>query len=175
MGLEKLRKNIDKIDSEIIKLLNLRINYASQIGKIKKKKDMEFYVPSREQAIFESLKRENKGPFPDAALKSIYKEILSATRSIQHPLKIAYFGPEATFTHMASKKQFGSSAEYIPVKSIKDVFLEVEHGWVDYGVVPIENSTEGVVNYTLEMFVDSNIKIYEEIFIEISNKLLYLY
>ncbi|MBI5417527.1 prephenate dehydratase [Candidatus Poribacteria bacterium] len=172
MDISVLRKKVDEIDNKIIDLLNDRSNLAIDIGKIKREKSMEYYVPAREQAIFEKIQKLNKGNFPEASLKSIYREIMSATRAIQLPLKIAYFGPRATFTHMASLKQFGTSADYVSVKSIKDVFMEVEHNRANYGVVPIENSTEGVVNYTLDMFVDSNLTIYAEIYMEISHYLL---
>ncbi|MBI4652260.1 prephenate dehydratase [Candidatus Desantisbacteria bacterium] len=185
MELDELREKVDELDDKIIELLNKRLDLALCIGKVKHEKSLDFYVPSREQAILERIEKQNKGAFPDSSLKSIYREIMAAARFCQHPLKIAYFGPKATFTHMASIKQFGSSAAYIPVKSIKDVFMEVEHDRVDYGVVPIENSTEGVVNYTFDMFIDSNfktytddmfidsnLKIYAEIFLEISHYLL---
>ncbi len=172
MGIAEIRKKVDDIDDKIVELLNDRANLALEIGKIKRDKALEFYVPAREQSIFTRLENQNKGPFPKNSLKSVYKEIMSATRAMQYPVKIAYFGPEATFTHMAALKQFGSEADFIPVKSIKDVFMEVEHGRANYGVVPIENSTEGVVNYTLDMFIDSSLKIYSEIFLEISHYLL---
>lgn len=172
--LEKLRQEIDRIDSEILRLLNERAKAAIGIGKIKKEEKMAAHVPQREREIFERLEKENKGPFPNEAIRVVFREIMSASLSLEHPLKVAYLGPKATFTYLACMKQFGVFADHIPVNSIKEVFSVVERGLADYGVVPIENSTEGVVNHTLDMFVDSNLKITSEILQEVSHHLLSL-
>ncbi len=172
--LEKLRKDIDRIDSEILRLLNERANAAIEIGKIKKEEKMAAHVPQRERQVYERLEKENQGPFPNEAIRVVFREIMSASLSLEQPLKVAYLGPKATFTYLACMKQFGVFANYIPVNSIKEVFTEVERGLADYGVVPIENSTEGVVNHTLDMFVDSNLKITSEILQEVSHHLLSL-
>ena len=171
-GLEELRKEIDRIDTEILMLLNERAKTAVEIGKIKKDEKMAAHVPHREREVYERLEKENKGPFPNEALRVVFREIMSASLSLEQPLRVAYLGPKATFTHLACMKQFGVFANYIPVNSIKEVFAEVERGRADYGVVPIENSTEGVVNHTLDMFVDSNLKITAEIQQEVSHHLL---
>lgn len=170
-----LRKEIDKIDSRILDLLNKRAEIAIKIGaeKFKVKKD-NFHVPDREINIYKRLLKLNKGPFPDNSLRAVYREILSATLSIEKPLKIAYLGPEGTFTHLAGLKQFGSSANYMPLKNIERVFIDVEKRRADYGVVPIENSIEGIVNYTLDMFIVSHLNICAEILLEISHNLLSL-
>ncbi len=122
--------------------------------------------------ILERLLSRNKGPFPSDTLKAVYREILSSSLSLERPLRVAYLGPRATFTHMAGMQQFGLVAQYLPVETIKDVFSEVERGRTDFGVVPVENSTEGVVNYTLDMFIDSDLKIYAEIMLEVSQNLM---
>lgn len=170
--IEKLRDEIDAIDEEVLKLLNKRSNVVLEIAKIKRENKVKFYSPEREQQIIERLISLNKGPFPNDALKALYREILSASLSIEEPLKVAYFGPVATFTHLAALRHFGSSAAFIPVDSIKDVFEAVDSGKAEFGVVPIENSNEGVISYTLDMFMDYDLKITAEIMLEVSHNLL---
>ena len=160
------------MDSEILKLLNERAKVALKINKVKEQNKESYYSPQREKTIFEKLSKMNKGPFPNESVISIFKEIISASRSVGRPLKIAYWGPEATYTHLAAMMRFGSSVKYIPISSLSDIFIEVERKRCDYGVVPIENSTEGVVNYTLDIFVDSELKICSEIMLKISHNLL---
>jgi chorismate mutase/prephenate dehydratase len=172
MDLKSLREKIDKIDNEILTLLNQRTRAVREIAKLKAKAKQEFYVPHREKKIVERLLKKNKGPLPSEALRGIFQEILNASRSIQKKLKVVYLGPEATFTHLAAVKNFGKYAIFTPAKSIADVFSEVEKGRSDYGVVPIENSTEGVINHTLDMFVSSELKICSELLLEISHNLL---
>ena len=158
------RKEIDRIDDEILRLLNERSKSVIEIGRIKKEQDADanLHTPAREAAIIERLVSHNSGPFPSEAIRPVYREIMSASLSLEGPQKVAYLGPRATFTHMACMQKFGSSAQYIPVHSIKEVFNEVERGRANFGVVPIENTTEGVVNHTLDMFIDSNLLIYGE-------------
>lgn len=171
-GLGKLREQIDGIDSRILDLLNKRANIAIEVAKIKRKQNLKFHSPERERAILERITGSNEGPFPNDALRVIFREIISASLSLEEPLKVAYFGPEGTFTHLAAVRHFGSSAFYIPQESIRTVFDAVESGKADYGIVPIENSTEGAVNYTLDMFVDCELKIASEVMLEISQNLL---
>jgi len=170
--LNELRKQIDDIDRRILDLLNKRAETAIKIGKAKQDKNLSIHSPEREKEILRRLTEINKGPFPDNVLRLIYEEILSASLSLQQPLKVAYLGPSATFTHLASIRNFGSSAEYISESTIKGVFEAVTRGKAQYGVVPIENSTEGVINSTLDMFVDSDLKIAYEIMLEIKHNLL---
>ncbi|MBI4391345.1 MAG: prephenate dehydratase [candidate division NC10 bacterium] len=172
MTLEDLRKRIDAIDEQILKLLSERAAVVQEIGQLKLREGLDFHAPQREEEILERLTQQNPGPFPETAVRSVYREIISACRSLEHPLGVAYLGPRATFTHLACLKRFGDGAEFLPVRSIRDVFLEVEKGKVEYGVVPIENSTEGVVSHTLDMFVDSDLKICGEILLEVSHHLL---
>jgi len=174
--IEKLRQKIDLIDREILRLLNERARIAREIGRIKKERNLEIHVPERERAIFEKLLRLNRTEFgeefPPEALVHIYREIISACLSLEKPLRIAYLGPKATFTHQAALEFFGFSAHYVPCTTIRDVFAEVESERADYGVVPVENTIEGVVNYTLDMFLESDLKISGEIVIPISLHLL---
>ncbi len=175
-SIEELRKRIDRIDEEILELLNERARIAKEIGEIKKIKNMEIHVPERERAIFEKILRLNREKFgeefPPEALIHIYREIISACLSLEKSLKIAYLGPKATFTHQAALEYFGFSAQYIPCITIRDVFMEVESERADYGVVPVENTIEGVVNYTLDMFLESDLKISGEVVIPINLHLL---
>lgn len=170
--LDKLREKIDDIDLKILKLLNKRTKIVLNIRKAKKDKHLNIHSPEREREILERLKNLNPGPFPNDVLKSIYREIFSASLSLEQPLKVAYLGPSATFTHLAARRQFGSSTEYLSESTIKAVFEAVIRDKAQYGVVPIENSTEGVVNYTLDMFIDSDLKIAFEIMLEITHNLL---
>ena len=174
--LSQLRKEIDQIDEKILELLNKRARIARKIGELKKKNNLEVHIPERERQIFERLLKLNRErfseSFPPEALLHIYREIISACLSLEKPLKIAYLGPKATFTHQASLEYFGFSAQYVSCPTIRDVFLEVESGRADYGVVPVENTIEGVVNYTLDMFLESDLKISGEVVIPINLHLL---
>ncbi len=174
--LKELRREIDAIDEEILKLLNQRAKLAKRAGEIKKSMGLEVHVPEREREIINRIIRLNKElygeEFPTEAVVHIYREIISACLSLEKELKIAYLGPKATFTHQAALEYFGFSAHYVPVSTIGDVFREVETGRVDYGVVPVENTTEGVVNYTLDMFLESDLRIVGEVVIPIKLNLL---
>jgi len=170
--LDRLRRAIDEVDLKILELLNKRAHIVLQIKKAKDDKQLNIYSPEREREIIERLTGLNQGPFPNEALRLLYREILSASLALQQPIKVAYLGPPATFTHLAAMRQFGSSTEYAPVSTIKAVFGMVTSGDARYGVVPIENSTEGVVNYTLDMFIDFDLKIVYEIMLQISHNLL---
>lgn len=170
--IEKLRDEIDAIDEEVLKLLNERSRIVLEIASIKRGNRVKFYSPERERQIIERLTSLNKGPFPNDVLKALYREILSASLSLEEPLKVACLGPLATFTHLAALRHFGSSAAFMPVESIKSVFEAVDSGKAEFGVVPIENSNEGVVSYTLDMFIDYDLKITAEVMLEVSHNLL---
>ncbi|MCA1927220.1 MAG: prephenate dehydratase [Calditerrivibrio sp.] len=173
-SLDNLRKKIDEIDDTILDLLNKRAKFVIEIGHIKKAQNASLYVPSRERAIYERLKSKNEGPFPNDALRNVFREIISASLSLEEVQKVAYLGPQGTFTNLAAIKHFGLSAKPVPCRSITEVFEDVEKRRCDYGVVPIENSLEGVVNHTLDMFSQSNLKICGEIFLEVSHHLMNL-
>lgn len=172
MDLKNLRKTVDNIDKRIIRLLNMRAKTTLDITKLKRKSGKSVYSPDREREVLKKLAIINKGPLSSNALDAIYREIMSCSLSLDRPLRIAYLGPEATFTHLAALKRFGSQVEYIATNSITDVFLEVERDNADYGVVPIENSVEGVVSHTLDMFVDSELKICSQIILDVVHHLL---
>ena len=172
MSLEKLRKQIDGLDAELVKLLNERIKVALEIGKTKKEQGGEIYVPSREKAVFDRIAALNNGPLPEESARAIYREIMSAALALESNLKIAYLGPPATFTHQAAHAKFGASVDYHPVGTITDVFTAVERGTADYGVVPIENSIEGAVTHTFDQFTGTPLKICAEIYLPVSLYLL---
>ncbi len=172
MKIATLRRKIDQIDSQIVLLLGDRAELVLAIGQEKAKAKLNVHVPQREEEIVTRLIRQNKGRFPAHAIRPVFREIISACRAVQGPLKLAYLGPEGTFTHLACTRRFGGSALFVPAHTIGDVFAEVEKSNVEYGIVPIENSSEGVVSHTLDMFVDSDLKICGEILLEVSHSLL---
>lgn len=168
-NIEKLRKQIDKIDEDILKLLNERAQIAIKIGNIKSRNALYPWDPQREKEIFDRLAELNQGPFSHQALFNIYHEIIAATRQLQQPISVAFLGPETTFSHMAAVKQFGGVAHFFHTPTIKDVFLEVEKGRCNYGVVPVENSVEGIVGYTLDMFLQSELNVCGEVYVRINH------
>ncbi|MEW6039950.1 MAG: prephenate dehydratase [Elusimicrobiota bacterium] len=171
-SIKEMRTVIDNVDRKILELLNQRARHSIEIGKIKKEHNREFYIPDREKEILKRLAGLNKGPMPGESVNEIFSEILHSSRALQKKLKIAFLGPEATFTHQAAVKNFGSSCEYVSEKAISDVFRAVEKRRADYGVVPVENSTEGIINHTLDMFLESELSICAEINIAIEQCLL---
>jgi chorismate mutase / prephenate dehydratase len=170
--LMNLRSKIDRIDIDILNRLNERARITLAIGRIKEQSSKPVFSPVREADIYKKLLNNNKGPIKNESIQAIYSEIMSASLSLQNRLKIAYLGPKATFTHIAALKKFGKSLDYIECASISDVFAEVERQRASYGVVPIENSTEGAINHTLDMFVDSDLKICSEVYLPIVQNLL---
>src|SRR5438445_1449454 len=157
---------------QIVKLLNERTKHVLAIGEIKLKAGEEIYAPHRERAVLHRLCRRNQGPITNESLRAIYREVMSSALSLEKLMTIAYLGPEATFTHQAAIRRFGASLLYSSQKTIADVFAEVSKNRADYGVVPIENSTEGVVTHTLDMFVDSDLKIVAQIVLRVQHRLL---
>ncbi len=161
-SIEKLRRKIDDIDAKIVDQLVRRAGLAKTIGKLKSKSGSEVYSSAREQEIINRLISKKISPLREEDIDSIFREVFNACRNVQRKLRVAFLGPEATFTHQVAIKHFGKSSEMLPQKSISDVFVEVERSRADYGVVPIENSTEGVVNHTLDMFTESDLVICAE-------------
>jgi chorismate mutase/prephenate dehydratase len=170
--LPELRVAIDTLDDELLRLLNERARLVKEVGRLKAQSGLEFYMPERERQIVERLQDANQGPFPTEAIRAVFSEVISACLSLEHPLRVAFLGPEATFTHMASRQRFGLSARYVPAATIAGVFAEIDKGQADLGVVPIENSTEGVVNSTLDVFMDSELTISAEIVLSVTQCLL---
>jgi chorismate mutase/prephenate dehydratase len=172
MELKRLRRRIDQLDSRLIRLLNQRVRIALAVAQAKESQGQARYSPDREKQILNRISRINSGPLSSEAVEAIYREIMSSSLAQCKSLVIAYLGPEASFTHQAALKRFGSQVIYSASNSITDVFAEVEKGNADYGVVPIENSIEGAITHTLDMFVDSDLKICAQIILEISHNLL---
>ncbi len=163
MSLDKLRTRIDAIDEKIVELLNKRCDVVAEVGRTKMRTDRKIYVPEREKFVLDRLEKFNKGKLPSKALRAIYREIMSASIALEKPLHVAYFGQKASFTHLAAYAKFGHAVEYASKAAISDVFNDVDAERIDYGVIPIENSTEGVVNHTLDMLMNSSVKICAEI------------
>lgn len=172
MSLERLRKEIDSLDRNLIKLLNLRAEATKKIGKIKINTGKSIYTPEREMEVLRKVISLNNGPLKNGALEAIYREIMSAGLALEKLLKVAYMGPQASFSNLAALKRFGSQMAYVACGSIPEVFLEVERGAADYGVVPVENSIEGAVTHTLDMLVDSDLKICSQVILDVSHNLL---
>ena len=172
MNVDKVRKKIDSIDENILQLLNERARASQEIGRMKLKDGQGIYAPHREKEVLDRLKAINEGLLTPTAIEAIYREIMSSSISLEKPVRIAYLGPEFTFTHQAAQKKFGASVNYFSCPNISDVFAEVERARSDYGVVPVENSTEGAVNYTLDMFIESGLKICAELYLPINHYLL---
>lgn len=171
MSLQELRRQIDAIDTQILELLSERARLAQEVGKGKTRTATQFFAPERERQIFDRLLAENRGPFPSGAIRAIYREIISASRALEAPIRVAYLGPAGTFSHRAAQDKFGSSSDLQASVTIPDVFAAVERGDADYGVVPVENSTEGVVAYTLDMFSQTRLKVCAETFVPVVHNL----
>jgi chorismate mutase/prephenate dehydratase len=171
-SLSSLREQIDRTDTQVLALLNRRARLVARVGHLKEKDGARVYVPEREREIFARLAQLNRGPLPNEAVHAIYREVISASRALEQPLRVAYFGPEASFTHMAAREQFGSQAVFISAATIPQVFAEVEREQAEYGVVPVENSSEGVVAITLDMFVETALRMIAEVSLEIRHCLL---
>ena len=172
--LESLRDEIDEIDSQIVRLLNQRVQAAVEIGRIKDKMGVDPYDPAREEQVFEKLTSLNEGPMQGDSLRTIYREVISASIALEKDLIIGFLGPEATYTHQAAVKNFGTALAYRPLPDIPDVFQTVEQGECDYGVVPIENSTEGAVNRSLDLLAETELRIVAQVFLKVEHSLFSL-
>jgi chorismate mutase / prephenate dehydratase len=172
MNLDDWRSRINNLDDEILKLLNQRGTAALRIGELKRQQDLPYFIPEREAQVLDRLVALSEGPLGGAAIRAIWREILSASLALEHPLPVAYLGPPGTFAHQAATRRFGSSARFRPVRTILEVFDEVERALAELGVVPVENSTEGAVNVTLDRLIDSDVTITGEITLDISQHLI---
>lgn len=173
--LADVRKEIDQIDQQLHQLINQRAKCAQQVAQVKlieDGKDAVFYRPEREAQVLRAVMERNQGPISNEEIARLFREIMSACLALERPIKVAYLGPEGTFTQQATLKHFGQSAICVPFAAIDEVFREVEAGAVDYGVVPIENSTEGVISHTLDSFMDSGLQISGEVVLRIHQHLL---
>lgn len=170
--LDELRRILDSLDDRLLDLLNERARVVEEVAAFKESMGVPFYVPDRERRIIERLTARNQGPFPNQGIRPVVQEVISACLSLEVGVRVAYLGPEGTFTHQAVLQRFGSSARGVPCGSISAVFDEVLRGQADYGVVPVENSNEGVVSHTLDSFVDVELVISGEILVAVSHSLL---
>lgn len=173
-SLESLRDQIDEIDSQIVRLLNQRVQAAVEIGRIKDELGVDPYDPAREEEVFKKLRALNTGPMQGDSLRTIYREVISASIALEKSMVIGFLGPEATYTHQAAVKNFGATLSYRPLPDIPDVFQSVEQGECDYGVVPIENSTEGAVNRSLDLLAETELRIVSQVFLKVEHCLLSL-
>jgi len=172
-ALKHLRANIDKLDLHILKLINERAGLAAEIGRVKNDHGAEVFSPSREEEVLKNVLEANKGPLDEATVRAVYREIMSGSRALQKVLKVAYLGPEYSFSHLAAVERFGQAVEFMRVGSIAAVFEEVNRGHADFGVVPLENSTDGRVADTLDMFLRlPQIKITAEVRLRIHHNLM---
>ncbi len=163
MNLEELRKKIDIIDEKILNLINERYKYVHEVGKWKKQRAHEIYVPEREKRLLTRLENLNKGLLQTKTLRAIYREIMSGALALEHPLTVAYHGTETSFARQAALGKFGQNVNCISRKSLKRVFSDVSNEHVNYGIVPIENSLEGVYAKTVDEFIESSVSICAEI------------
>jgi chorismate mutase/prephenate dehydratase len=171
--LAELRRKIDAIDSEIQTLISSRARCAREVGEIKGLSSVaEFYRPEREAQVLRQVVERNQGPLSDEEMVRVFRELMSACLAQEEPLKVAYLGPEGTFTHSAVTRHFGHSVRALPVPTIDEIFHEVESGIADFGISPVENSTEGTVNHTLDMFLTSPLKICGEVELRIRQHLM---
>src|SRR5215470_4593630 len=172
MNLDDWRSRINDLDNQILHLLNQRAEAALQIGDLKRRQDLPSYAADREAEIVTRLSAANGGPLPAESVRAVWREILSACRALERPLTVGFLGPRTTFTHQAALQHFGAGATYVPARSIADVFEDVEHARVEHGLVPVENSTEGAVNITLDRLIDSDALICGEAYLNVTQHLL---
>lgn len=177
--LQVIRERIDKLDEDIQRLINERAKCAQEVAQVKQESskqengaDAKYYRPEREAEILRKIQERNPGPLSNEEIARLFREIMSACLALEQTLNIAYLGPEGTFTQAAALKHFGHSINAVSMSAIDEVFREVESGSASYGVVPIENSTEGVINHTLDMFLQSSLHICGEVELRIHHNLL---
>ena len=178
MELDELRAEIDEVDWELVQLLNRRAKLSLRVGQVKRhglageSSAVDVYQPSREAIVLEQVAGANQGPLPDPSLRAIYREILSASRSLQQPVRVAFLGPTGTFAYEATVRHFGASTELVPCRTIADVFLETQRQAANFGVVPIENSTEGAVTPTHDRFLETDLLICAQIELPVTHNLV---
>ena len=167
MTLDELRVKIDTIDNTLLKLYNERMELVHQVGELKNTTGAPIYRPEREQAILNRLKGQNNGKLTDAAIDALFLEMFAVARNLEPPEAIAYLGPEASFTHQAAESKFGAMSAYLPMRSIQGIFREVNKGTAKFGVIPIENSSNGIVSDTISCLDEYNLKIIAEVMIDV--------
>jgi chorismate mutase / prephenate dehydratase len=167
-----LRAGIDSVDEEIVRLLDRRARLARRVGEIKQRNGLEAYAPAREREVLNRVTALSAGDFPKRGLEAVFREIISSSISLEARLKVAYLGPEATFTHEAALRSFGTSVDLAPQATVAEVFTRVERGEAEHGVVPVENSMEGAVTHTLDELMNSPLKICGEVYLPVSQNLI---
>ncbi len=167
MTLDDLRTQIDKLDDTLLKLYNERMELVHDVGELKNTTGVPIYRPEREQAILKRLKSQNKGKLTDDAIDALFLEMFAVARNLELPEGVAYLGPEASFTHQAAESKFGAMSEYLPIGSIEGIFREVEKGTAKFGVIPIENSSNGIVSDTINCLDQYDLKIIAEVMIDV--------
>ena len=172
--LKGLREKIDSLDLDILRLISDRAQCAKDVAEVKQAQgsDAVFYRPEREAQVLRRVMQNNDGPLDDEEMARLFREIMSACLALEDPVRVAFLGPEGTFTQQAALKHFGQSAVSVPMSAIDEVFREVTAGAVSYGVVPVENSTEGVISHTLDSFMDSSMKICGEVVLRIHQHMM---
>ena len=166
-ALEDLRRRIDEIDASILELLIERARVAAQVGRAKSASDSAVYAPNREAELLRALTQYDLGPLGADSVEAVFREVVSACRGLQQVPSVAFLGPEHTFTHLAARKRFGHKANFLPVGTIDDVFDAIEREQADFGIVPIQNSTEGVVGATLDCLLDTPLRICAELYVQV--------
>lgn len=167
MTLDELRVKIDNIDNSLLKLYNERMELVHQVGEVKNTTGAPIYRPEREQAILNRLKSQNEGKLTDPAIDALFLEMFAVARNLELPEGVAYLGPEASFTHQAAESKFGAMSAYLPMGSIKGIFREVKKGTAKFGVIPIENSSNGIVTDTINCLDEYDLKIIAEVMIDV--------
>ena len=175
LALADLRIKIDAIDQELLVLLNRRARVAEQVGEVKKRDGTPFLRPDRVAKVIEQIQQSNAGPLKNEHVASVWREIMSACLALESPVRVAYLGPAGTFSEQAALQFFGSSIEHVPCASIDEVFRSAASGSAGYGVVPVENSTEGVVSRSLDLFLNSPLHIIGETSLMVQHNLLRLH
>jgi chorismate mutase/prephenate dehydratase len=170
--LAQLRADIDKVDRELLALLNKRATFANEVGELKRAEGSTVYRPEREAQVINTLQSANPGPLKDRNVATIWREIMSACRALEAPQRVSYLGPAGTFSEQAAVQFFGSSIEHVPCVSFDEVFHAAEAGTSDFGIVPVENSSEGVVTRSLDLLLQSPLHIVGEISLLIRHHLL---
>jgi len=167
MTLDELRIQIDSIDDKLLKLYNERMELVHKVGEVKNTTGAPIYRPEREQAILNRLKSQNSGKLTDSAIDALFLEMFAVARNLELPEGVAYLGPEASFTHQAAESKFGAMSSYLPMGSIQGIFREVEKGTAKFGVIPIENSSNGIVSDTINCLDQYDLKIIAEVMIDV--------
>ena len=173
-ALAPLRDQIDKVDQQLIELLNQRARVVVEVGRVKREagEAIPIYAPDREQAVMQKIRQANQGPLTDACIEAIWRELMSGSFALERALRIGYLGPPGSFSHLAARKKFGASVEYNELTDFPAIFDEVARGHVDYGLIPVENSTHGGVTASLDCFLETPVKITAEVLLQIHHNLL---